>query len=341
MPKIALVVPTIREDQIKEFLVSWSGQIVEADVNVYIVEDNPRKSFELNMETLNTHSGRESSSLIEHLCWEDAPDGMLDCITVKSPSCRQIGMWKAYHDMCEIIITLDDDVRPAVGPNIFIDFYKILVDGVPVWVDPLLNYRSRGYPTQNVGTVPISFHVGSFLGIPDVDGETQLKHEKQFAANPPEYIPQVTIVPRGQLIPVNGGICGWKREITPFVHYTRWNKKLGYRRFDDIWMGIIVKKLFDQWHLNMSYGPPFVNHVRASSAEKNIEYEVEGKKWNEVFWEVFDTRIGKRLDEVERSLVRTYEMLAKMLEEIENDWTKDEAACMLKWMNFFNVDELL
>ncbi len=268
MSRVALVVPTIREDQIREFLGAWWQQLHEAHVGVYVVEDNERRSFDLGVGSLGSGVGTHDMARVHHLCWDDAPDGMLDCINVRSPGCRQIGLWKAYHDGCDVLVSLDDDVRPATGRNLFHEFCDILANGVPVWVDPLLNYRSRGYPTTNVGTVPVAFHSGSFLSIPDVDGETQLKYEEEFAINPPQYVPRATIVPKGQLIPVNGGICGWRSEITPFVHYTVWNKELGYRRFDDIWMGIIVKRLLDHCGLHMGYGQTFVNHIRASSAEK-------------------------------------------------------------------------
>jgi len=324
--KIALVIPTIREDQILEFLASWREQLIEVSARVYVVEDNPTKSFAIKLD---------GAMNIEHLTWKDAPEGMLDCINVKSPGCRQIGFWKAYNDGCDVMITLDDDVRPAEGPNFFKQYYDILMNGTALWVDPLLNYRSRGYPEKKIGQVPIAFHVGSFLTVPDVDGETQLRYEKEFKKNPPQYIPRTTVVPKGQLIPVNGGICGWKRELTPYVHYTLWCKELSYRRFDDIWMGIILKRIMDHCGLSMSYGPPFVNHVRASNAEKNAQYEIEGKKWNEQFWAIFDQRLSKALDPEEKTLDETYENIALCLQQMDNLWAQREGAAMLQWRRFF------
>ena len=34
--------------------------------------------------------------------------------------------------------------------------------------------------------------------------------------------------------------------MTPYVHWTLWCTESGYRRFDDIWMGVIVKRLLDR-----------------------------------------------------------------------------------------------
>jgi len=328
--KIALVIPTIREHEIKKFLETWRDQIAESETHVYIVEDNREKTFNLK-NVFDLYEGNN----IEHLCHSDAPESVLDSINLKSPCCRQIGFWKAYYDGFEIIITLDDDVRPIDGSNIFLEYYEILINGVPLWVDPLLNYRSRGYPIRNVGRVAVSFHVGSFMGVPDVDGKTQLQYENRFITDPPKYIPRATIVPRGQLIPVNGGICGWKREVTPFIHYTVWDERLGYRRFDDIWMGVILKSIFDYTGIRMSYGQTFVNHIRASDANKNIEYEKNGIEWNEEFWEILDSRIKQNIDGLQQSPTTVYLAIAKSLKDIDNSWAHKEGECMEKWINNF------
>ncbi|NQT30243.1 MAG: hypothetical protein HQ596_06700 [Candidatus Saganbacteria bacterium] len=332
MNNLALVVPTIREDQIREFLNSWRQPILEAKVNVYIVEDNKERSFGLHQEI----EKYKDVNLI-HLCHDDAPQSLLDCINVKSPCCRQIGFYQAYRDNNKIIVTLDDDVRPVAHTNIFTEFCNILEGGVPVWVDPLLNYRSRGYPVENVGEIKVSFHVGSFLTVPDVDGETQLKYEKEFSANPPKYIPRATIVPEGQLIPVNGGICGFKRELTPYVHFSTWCPELKYRRFDDIWMGIILKRILDHCGLRMTYGKTFVNHIRASVASKNAALEASGKIWNEKFWEILDQKLNQTLLPADKNIRNTFVKVAQVLEEMENAWAEKEGRDMLKWLDHFDV----
>lgn len=325
---IALVIPTIREDQALEFLSAWQDQLKEAQVKTYLVEDNAEKTFKIHAENYYQ---------LEHLCWGDAPQALLDCIHVKSPGCRQIGFWKAYQEGCEIIVTLDDDVRPIQEePNLFQAFYSILTQGLPVWVDPLLNYRSRGYPVENVGRIPVSFHIGSFLGVPDVDGETQLQYEKKFERHPPQYIPRPTLVPYGQLIPVNGGICGWRRELTPFIHYTLWHQELGYRRFDDIWMGVLLKKWMDLCQLKMSYGTTLVQHIRASDAQKNFGYEVEGKKWNEVFWQILNEALQKSQISGSQEPERIFKELCECLKSIDNEWAKKEAQAMLQWYSLFS-----
>ena len=322
---VALVVPSYRKEQVIEFLIAWREQIAAAGVSVYVVEDGPERSFPLPAD----------GPRVQHLCWADAPSGMTDCINVRSPGCRQIGFFQAYVDGADVIVTLDDDVRPGNERNVFDVFREVLTEGVPVWVDPLLNYRSRGYPKHNVGLIPVSFHVGSFLTIPDVDGETQIRYAASFATSPPLYVPRPTIVPAGQLIPVNGGVCAWRRELSPYVHYTVWDAELGYFRFDDIWMGIILKRLLDHCGLAMSYGPPSVRHIRASDPERNAELEANAKRFNETFCSRLDEALASALDPAERSLPATWRAIAEALQKMNNGWAQREGAAMLRWHEFF------
>ena len=325
--KTALVIPSIREQQILQFLEAWQDQLEEADVTTYLVEDNPEKTFALE---------EKQYFQLHHLAWKSVPDSVLKCITTKSPACRMIGFWQAYQNEHDVIITLDDDVRPFSGTNNYFKQYAdILRKGLPKWVDPLLNYRSRGYPVSNVGKMDIQCHVASFLTIPDVDGDTQLEFESDFSTNPPQYLSRPTIVPNGQYIPVNGGAFGFRREITPFIHYTMWHNDLNYFRFDDIWMGVILKKCLDLCGLNMSYGPPLVSHHRASDALKNQELEKAGKKWNEVFWEKLDEAVDSRCSIQFKGLSESWDFIATFMTEMDNLWAQQEGQQMHAWKKLF------
>ena len=335
--KCAIVVPSCRKTQALEFVDAWKEGVQGlGDACLYIVEDGPSQTFEF---------GDEEGEWLRHLSWADAPAGMLECITVRSPGCRQIGFWQAYRDGCEIIITLDDDVRPLGGTGgdgcAFLKaFCKILSEGVPLWIDPLQNYRSRGYPVENTGTVPVQFHVGCFAGIPDVDGETQLEIEAGLVDHPPRYLSRPVVAAPGQLLPINGGICGWQRQLTPYVHYTLWHAELAYRRYDDIWMGILLKRILDLSGRRMSYGPPAVHHQRASDAIANRGYERAGKVWNESFWQILDQRIlelqANENGESPLPLDRAADLVVSALEEVDNSWAVAEAGAMRAWERFFH-----
>lgn len=332
MSRIALVIPTIREKQITEFLQAWSSEILKNNVKTYIVEDNAQKEFSLK--------DFEESLGIIHLSHADASEELKSVISLKSPGCRQIGFFEAFKSDHEILITLDDDVRPIPESRFFENYYSILTKGIPEWVDPLLNYRSRGYPVENTGHIKIDFHIGSFMGVPDVDGETQLAEEDNFSSKPPEYQSKAILVPEGQFIPVNGGICGWRMELTPFIHYAIWSEELSYKRFDDIWMGVILKLWLDACGLKMSYGPPFVNHIRASDPLKNRELEQNGKIWNEVFWQILKNKFYEFRNISEKDKEKNLEYIIRSLESIDNAWSQAEAKALRKWNNILQSNEI-
>jgi len=87
--------------------------------------------------------------------------------------------------------------------------------------------------------------------------------------------------------------------------------------------------------LHMSYGSTFVNHIRASDAKKNFEYEIEGKRWNESFWQEFDKQISKAniADNGDRS--DSFIKLAGCLKQTDNVWAQKEGVAMTFWHKLF------
>ena len=85
----------------------------------------------------------------------------------------------------------------------------------------------------------------------------------------------------------------------------------------------------------MSYGPPFVRHDRASDAKRNRAYEVEGKHWNEDFWQIFDGELSKTdlAGAVDRDLV--LRRVCDSLTQIDNLWAKQEGEAMALWRGLF------
>jgi reversibly glycosylated polypeptide/UDP-arabinopyranose mutase len=61
-----------------------------------------------------------------------------------------------------------------------------------------------------------------------------------------------------------------------------------YRRFDDIWFGIIFKKICDHLNYYITCGHPFIEHRKASHPLVNLVKEAPGIKMNETFWQIVD-----------------------------------------------------
>jgi hypothetical protein len=61
-----------------------------------------------------------------------------------------------------------------------------------------------------------------------------------------------------------------------------------YARLDDIWCGVMAKKVIDATGDHLSVGEPWVDHSRASDPFVNLVKEAPGIPANEVFWEHVD-----------------------------------------------------
>ena len=57
-PRTVLVVPTVRQECMRQFLDAWEPEF--AGVELVVVEDNPERTFELR-----------TSALVSHYCWKD------------------------------------------------------------------------------------------------------------------------------------------------------------------------------------------------------------------------------------------------------------------------------
>jgi hypothetical protein len=58
-----------------------------------------------------------------------------------------------------------------------------------------------------------------------------------------------------------------------------------YDRFEDIWGGIIAKRICDHLGWSIAIGRPIVDHRRASNPFRNLVKEAAGIERNETLWE--------------------------------------------------------
>jgi hypothetical protein len=61
-----------------------------------------------------------------------------------------------------------------------------------------------------------------------------------------------------------------------------------YRRFDDIWCGLVVQRICRHLDLRIVCGRPLVEHRRASDSMVNLEKEGPGITANETMWTAID-----------------------------------------------------
>lgn len=269
-----LVVPTIREQCILEFLNSWDG----ADWHVVIVQDTP-EPFSLFGGGLYSH---------QQYCWKDIDQELKEngwIISRHDTAIKSYGFWKAYQMGADYIFVMDDDCLPIGPVDQHIKRHLENLNGVARWTPSVPGQRTRGLPYKNQGNLQnVVLSVGLWEGVPDFDSVYTL------GANPSGIeLPQHDrIIPQGQYFPMCGMNLCFKREITPLMYFPLMGDGQPYRRFDDIWCGIITKKVCDHLGYHITVGRPFVFHKKASNVFTNLAKEAPGIGANETFWETID-----------------------------------------------------
>lgn len=95
-------------------------------------------------------------------------------------------------------------------------------------------------------------------------------------------------MPHGQYFPFTGMNFCFKREVAVLSYFPLMGEGQPYRRFDDIWFGVIFKRICDHLGYYITSGHPFVEHRKASDPMINLVKEAPGIKMNETFWEAVD-----------------------------------------------------
>lgn len=283
---VAIVVPTIREDSIEEFLDAW--RFDQTDAAVYIVEDNPTATFDL---------GRDCG----HFSWRDIKSDLGEnewIISRRSAAIRCYGFLRAYWDGADVIITLDDDCLPLrypdnPAPSFIATHLSMLAKKHPRWVSTIDSvYQARGEPYRDRGAIHTVLNMGGWTNVPDLDALTEL------VSGGARDIPMQTLepVPLGMYCPVCSMNLAFKREAMPLMYFPLMSQDCQgeawpFDRFDDIWCGVLAKKVCDHLHWAISAGRPLVKHTRASNVWNNLRKETSALEVNEKFWQWIDSVI--------------------------------------------------
>lgn len=287
----ALVIPSIRQDSFERFLNEWTPTGLFDRVDLILMEDNPKKTFKMDLENGPLEAGHHA-----HLCWEDIDQKTwAHIIPRRSDTVRSFGYWYAYDQGYDYLMTLDDDCYPNPDyPNID-EIHKSMLTRTR-WFNTLNNVRPRGVPYYNLGERKVYVNHGLWTGILDYDAPQQLVNPV-----PEVYTHDNRIIPRGAYHPFCGMNAMWRREVMVLSYHLLMGQavksntselltieKLPFDRFGDIWCGIIQKKICDSMDFPISTGTPYIHHDRASSPFTNLRKEANGIEVNEWFWDRID-----------------------------------------------------
>ncbi|MHB8407823.1 MAG: hypothetical protein ACYDHY_06870 [Acidiferrobacterales bacterium] len=301
-----LVVPTIRENCFKDFLERWSKVGLFQHCDLIVMEDNPKKTFKFTVD-----------GGAEHYCWEDIEKSLGSdswIIPRRSDTVRSYGYLKAARAGYKFILTLDDDCYPCTEKDGlvidglgFINNHKSQLIGRTRWFNTLNSVKPRGVPFYNKGKHEnVMVNHGLWMNVLDYDAPTQL-----VSLTPEKFSFDNKVVPANSYFPFCGMNVMWKAEVTVLMYHLLMGQHMGgpgyandtlfklpFDRFGDIWCGILMKKILDTAHLNVSTGMPYIHHERASNVWANLKKECQGLEVNEKFWEhvdvapIHDTNLG-------------------------------------------------
>lgn len=317
---VYLVIPTIRS---LDFLAAWGSAFQRC--HLIIVEDHPTK--EITTPTKGFLS-------IHHYTWNDIRSdfGKDEWIFPRqNAGIRSYGFWKAHVLGADVVITLDDDCYPTKD-----DFVSGHLDNLasaapaswfPTFPHPSYMY-TRGFPYEVRGVYKTVVSHGLWSNKMDLDAKTQLSIGD---VNVEAYPSIRQFVPFGYYFPMSSMNLAFTREVIPLMYFPLMGKDpdgkpWGFDRYDDIWAGVIVKKILDHHKLAVVNGSPFVEHVKASDPIVNLEKEKSGMEKNEALW--------KQLQEVtipDGSLLSGLQTIVKFFNVATDEYMQKLSHAMFLW----------
>lgn len=321
---VFVVIPTIRD---LSFLESWGDEF--KDCEIIVVEDRKRKKIRIPQVPI-----RE----VHHFCWEDIENDFPQSQWIfarKNAGIRSYGFWKAYKMGADIIITLDDDCYPAQDPLVEMHVENLSLKAPEGWFtthpNPSFMY-TRGFPYGVRGQKPVVLSHGLWSGVLDLDAKTLIKHPN---LDQEKYPPLTQFVPENTFFPMSSMNLAFTREVASLMYFPLMGedqngKTWGYDRFDDIWAGIMAKKVIDHLGWSVVNGSPFVHHKGASDVKEKIKKEENGIKANEWFF--------KRVEAVKlsgRKPATCYRQLAEKLELPKQRYFNRLKEAMIVWTDLF------
>lgn len=308
--KKTCVVPSCRAHSLAEWLRAWDG-IGDWD-ELIVVEDGPRPTFEL-------------PAAVVHYCWQDVRDILGPSawiVSRRDSAVRGFGLLMAYVRGAGLVVTLDDDCYPD-GERPICAGHLAAMESHPRWIESIPGMRTRGLPYRNRGRLHVAANMGLWRGVPDLDAIQSL-------ASPPagDYTPPAgsRVVPGRQYVPLCGMNLAVRREAIPLFYFPPMGEAQPYRRFDDIWAGVIAQKVLDHLGWSLAVGEPFVHHVRASDPLVNLVKEAPGIAAHEELWPAIDSAVlaartpAACMDELGRHLVCRHDAYASRLGEALRVW---------------------
>lgn len=306
-----------------DFLHEWREL---ADVEVIVMQDigDPPvdavpKGFDV---TFHTHDDAEAE--LGTAAW---------IIPSRSSACRSYGYLKAWQRRPDMILTLDNDCYPDAGPAPYwVDGHEAALDAGATldWVNTMGDLPARGFPYAIRAASRVVLSHGLWSGVPDLDAPTSL-HHAGLRLRPAR---RSEVIPRWSFFPMCGMNLAWRPELTPAMYFGLFGPDYGFDQYDDIWAGVLVKKVLDHLGLAVRSGTPSVEHRKQSNVYVNLRKQAPGLAMNEEFWRAVQA-IPLTADTVTDAYA---ELIAKLPDRFDTEpdgWTAKFKEAATIWVNLF------
>ena len=274
--KTVLVVPSHREKHFQQFLEAWRQQFAYS--TIILVEDSPTKTFAYDYQ-----------GNLEHYAWDDI-DRVLGedawIIGRHSAGIRCFGFLMAMRHQPWMIVTLDDDCFPE-DANCLNSHWEALSRRVTLGWVPCTPMQpvTRGFPYEVRDCSEVVVNHGLWSGVPDLDAPTTL-------LNGNVRWPRCTVsltVPKGSYFPMSGMNVSFKPQVTPLMYFPLQGLEEEHDGYEDVWCGVILKKICDSTGYAVMSGTPSVEHRRASNVYERLQRQAKSLGTNELFWRAVDS----------------------------------------------------
>lgn len=283
-----VVVPSNRPEQFEKWLDAWGA--TDGSVPIVLVEDAPEPS-------------REFPGVARHVAWNQIDEMLGDdawIISREDSAIRCFGFLVAAEMGADVIVTLDDDCLPLTQGTLaeLCNDHNQRLYGTQPWYSPLPGCRLRGKPYGlNRARLQAPWRDTGFFAVDNVMINTGLWHGSLDRDAPNRLIqgekaerPPVRdhLVPHGQYFSMCGMNLSFRKEALLLMYFPLMGRGQLYRRFDDIWCGILAKKMCDALGWSISVGGPLVYHKQQSNVFDSLIAEAPGIKANETLWRIVD-----------------------------------------------------
>jgi hypothetical protein len=254
-------------------------------------------------------------------------------VPTQSSACRSYGYYKAWQAGATHIYTLDNDCYPD-GSNFLRGHIENLESKTTLGWYPSNNQFefSRGFPYEIREKSSVGISHGLWSNVPDLDAATSL-HNPNLRFVGTHRVETVTI-PKNNFYPMCGMNLAWLAELTPIMYFGIFGPDWGFDQYDDIWAGVLSKKVCDHLGYAVRSGYPSVEHRKQSNVYTNLKKQAPGLEMNENFWKVVrDIQLNST------GIVESYrELIEKLPDVIQGEpsgYTKKFKEAALIWCNLF------